>query len=207
MVHRREIDGEEIVLGNQGDLFGNAMTWWDHETGSVWSQPLGQAILGPRTGETLELLPSTLTSWESWLRTHPDTAALDAPAGGEFFALEQMAIVVDLGDETVAYPIRDLREVSVVNDVVAGIPIAVVIDPNDDASWAVFSRRLDTDVVDLSLIDGEIVDRTSGTVFDPNRGIGRGGKHDGQIMDLLPGITSFPRDVETFWPDARFWEP
>jgi hypothetical protein len=207
MVHRRELDGEEIILGNQGDLFGNAMTWWDHETGSVWSQPLGQAILGPNAGKTLELLPSTLTSWESWSANHPDTAALDAPALGENFVLGQMAIVVDLGDETTAYPIPDLRDVEVVNDTVADIPIAVVIDPNDDSTWAVFSRRLDSGVVELSVVDGDLVDRESGTVFDPSRGIGRGGGRDGEIMDLLPGITAFPRDVETFWPDATFWGP
>ncbi len=137
----------------------------------------------------------------------PETAALDAPALGENFVLEQMAIVVDLGEETAAYPIPDLREVEVVNDIVAGIPIAVVVDPNDDSSWAVFSRRLNTGVVELSIVEGELVDRESGTVFDPARGIGRGGGLDGAIMDLLPAITAFPRDVETFWPDARFWRP
>ena len=66
MVHRREVDGEPIVLGNHGALFGNAMTWYDHETGSVWSQPTGEAILGPLTGTKLELLPSTLTTWGDW---------------------------------------------------------------------------------------------------------------------------------------------
>ena len=43
MVHRRDLNGEVLVFGNQGALWGNAMTWWDHETGTVWSQPLGEA--------------------------------------------------------------------------------------------------------------------------------------------------------------------
>jgi hypothetical protein len=34
MVHRRIVDGEEVVFGNQGALYMNAMTWWDHTTGS-----------------------------------------------------------------------------------------------------------------------------------------------------------------------------
>jgi hypothetical protein len=206
MVHRREIEGSEAIFGNQGDLFGNAMTWWDHETGSVWSQPLGRAILGPRTGAALELMPSTLTEWGAWRTTYPETLALDAPDIGTNFVLEQMAIVVDLGEEVVAYPIPDLREVLVVNDVVADIEIGVVIDPNDDSVWAVFSRRLDDTVVELTVVDGRVVDVASGTTFDPARGIGRGGDHDGEILDLLPAITAFPRDVETFWPGARRWQ-
>ena len=75
MVHRRELDGEEVIFGNQGALWGNAMTWWDHDTGSIWSQPLGEAILGPRKGERFELLPSTLTTWEAWQSAHPETLA------------------------------------------------------------------------------------------------------------------------------------
>ncbi len=41
------VDGEEIIFGTQGALYRNAMTWWDHDTGSIWSQPLGEAIAGP----------------------------------------------------------------------------------------------------------------------------------------------------------------
>ena len=79
MVHRRELDGAAVVLGNQGHLFGNAMTWWDHETGSIWSQPRGEAILGPLTGARLELWPSTLTTWDAWRTAYPETRALDVP--------------------------------------------------------------------------------------------------------------------------------
>ena len=52
------------------------MTWWDHETGSLWSQPNGEAIDGPRVGDQLELLPSSLTTWSDWLSVHPESLAL-----------------------------------------------------------------------------------------------------------------------------------
>ena len=113
MVHRRSNQAGVSVFGNQGALFGNAMTWWDHDTGSVWSQPLGEAILGPRKGERLELLPSTLTTWEAWRTAHPETLALDVSAGRSGFDLSRMAIVIDLGTEAVAYSIPRLREVGV----------------------------------------------------------------------------------------------
>ena len=207
MVHRREVNGEELVFGNQGALWGNAMTWWDHDTGSIWSQPIGEAILGPRKGEQVELLPSVLSRWGAWREAHPETLALDARGGFDAFTLEQMALVVDFGTEVAAYPVIRLQEVGVVNDVVAGVEIAVLIDPGDDQRWTVFSRRLDDAIVELSIVDRELVDAVSGTRFDPNRGIGTGGALDGEILDILPAFTSFPDDVRTFWPEARFWVP
>ena len=207
MVHRRQIDGTDIVFGNQGALWGNAMTWWDHDTGSVWSQPIGEAILGPRKGERIELLPSSLTLWGAWKEEHPQTVALDVSAGFDWFSLSQMALVIDFGTDVAAYPVPMLRDVGVVNDVVARVEVAVLIDPTDDQRWAVFSRRLDDAIVELSIVDGEVVDMASGTRFDPIRGIGRGGDLDGEILDLLPAFTSFPKDVPTFWPEARFWQP
>ena len=207
MVHRRQIDGIDIVFGNHGALWGNAMTWWDHETGSVWSQPIGEAILGPRKGERIELLPSNLTLWGAWKEEHPQTVALDVSAGFDRFSLSQMALVIDFGTDVAAYPVPLLRDVGVVNDVVAGVEVAVLIDPTDDQRWAVFSRRLDDAIVELSIVDGEVVDVASGTRFDPIRGIGRDGDLAGEILDLLPAFTSFPKDVPTFWPEARFWQP
>jgi hypothetical protein len=95
MVHRREIEGREIVLGNQGALFGNAMIWWDHETGTIWRQPRGEAILGPLQGAALELLPSTLTTWGAWRDTYPETRALDAPGTRVGVGVDDTVIVVD----------------------------------------------------------------------------------------------------------------
>ena len=207
MVHRREINGTEVVFGNQGALWGNAMTWWDHDTGSVWSQPRGEAILGPRTGETIELLPSQLTSWRAWRDAHPDTLALDAPSGNAGIGLEHTVIVVELAGDSTAYPVEELREQGLANDIVGGVPIAVVIDPADDDRWAVFSRKLDDRVVELEVRFGQIVDIETQTVWDPVRGIGLDGPLAGEILDLLPGVPAFAKDVRTFWPTARFWPP
>ena len=207
MVHRRELDGKELIFGNQGALWGNAMTWWDHDTGSVWSQPLGEAILGPRKGATLELLPSALTTWGAWRETHPESLALNEPGGSAGVDLGETSIVVELGDDVAAYPIDDLREQGPANDIVGGADIVVVIDPTDENRWAVFSRRLDDESVLLEVRDGLLVDVDTGTVWDPVRGIGLDGPLKGEILDLLPGIPAFDKDVPTFWPDVRFWPP
>ncbi len=205
MVHRRSNETGVSVFGNQGALFGNAMTWWDHDTGSVWTQPRGEAILGPRKGERLELLPSTLTTWEAWKTAHPETLALDAPGGRSGFDLVRMAVVIDLGTEAVAYSIPALREVGVVNDVIAGLEVAVVIDPEDPNRWAAFSRKLDNEVVVLGIGPDGLFDVTTGTTFDAFLGLGRTGPLADQNLSRLSAFTSFPADYETFFPGQRFW--
>ena len=206
MVHRREINGQEIVLGNHGALWGNAMTWFDHETGSVWSQPLGEAILGPLTGETLELLPSTLTRWSDWKDAHPDTFALNAATSvsSERFSLEQMAVVVELNEQSVAYPVPDVRDVGLVNSELSGVPFTVTVEPSGD-NWAVYSRTLDDRVIDLAL-EGDVLVEVGGE-GRWNAGTGLGIDGTTEALNHLPGFTSFPDDYTTFFPNGSFWDP
>ncbi len=202
MVHRREVDGESIVLGNHGALWGNAMTLWDHETGSVWSQPIGEAILGPLKGTKLELLPSTLTEWGDWQATYPDTFALDAPSTPSGFDLDTMAIVVELGQESVAFPVRSVREVEIANSEVNGAPLAVWVDPAGD-NWTVLSRQIDDRIVDLMIRNGLLVEVGGDGRWDPPTGLGVEGTE--QHLSILPGFTSFPNDYITFFDDGSFW--
>jgi len=202
MVHRREANGTEIVFGNQGALWGNAMTWWDTATGSIWSQPRGEAILGDRKGERLELLPSSLSTWADWQEAHPDTLALAVSSGADGFDVEVMAIVVELGPESAAFPVSELRETAVANGVVNDIPVAVVIEEGTDR-WKVFSRQLDDTVVELEVVDGELHEVGGDRRFNLALGLALDGGD--QSLDQLPGFTSFPRDYMTFFPEGEFW--
>ncbi len=126
-----------------------------------------------------------------------------------------MLIVVDFSDEARGYRVDDLRRVGVANDVVAGVEIAVVIDPDDPNRWVVLSRRLgDGTVVELEFVGGELRDRATGTRFDitsgraldDDGGLADGGSAD-SILGRLSALTSFPGDFDTFWPDAEVWQP
>ncbi len=204
MVHRREVNGQPIVLGNQGDLWGNAMTWFDHETGSVWSQPIGEAIMGPLTGTRLELLPSSLTKWGDWVELHPDTVALDAPARINGFELEQMAIVVEFGPDSLAFPATDVRAAGVANADIGGVAVAVTVDDAND-TWSVFSRQVDGRTVELQR-SGDQLEATDGSgTWTADRGVQVSGT--GGNLDVLPGFTSFPADYTTFFPGGGFWQP
>ncbi len=207
MVHRREVGDETLTFGVQGALWGNAMTWWDHSTGSIWSQPLGEAIAGPRKGQTVDLLPSEFTTWGAWRDEHPDTLALDVPAWPSRFDLGDFFLVVDFTDQARAYPVPELRAVGVVNDTVAGVEIAVVSDPTDPERWAVFSRQFGDGVVELEVEGRVLRDTVTGATFDPTKGRALDGPFEGEFLGQLPALTSFPGDYGTFWPDGSVWGP
>ena len=85
-----------IWFGNQGGLWGNAMTWFDHATGSVWSQPLetGDRGTAPRPAAG----PAAVAAHELGrvARPYPHTVALRARGNRSGFDLQSMVIVVDL---------------------------------------------------------------------------------------------------------------
>ena len=201
MVHRREVNGEAVVFGNQGALWGNAMTWWDHDTGSVWSQPLGEAILGPRKGERLELLPSSLTTWDDWTGRHPETAALDAPNASVGRHLDDVMLAVQIGSDVVAFPVPDVRAAGVVNARVGDAPVAVVVQGDD---WMVYSRTIEGGVVELEVTGTVLQERAGSAQFEALSGLAVTGESQ---LAPLPAFTVFPEDYPTFFPQGFVWTP
>ena len=80
-MYAREIDGAVHTFGVSGKLIMNVLVMYDHQTRSLWSQFLGQAIEGPRRGVKLDLVPVTQTAWALWTDNHPDTLILDKQGG------------------------------------------------------------------------------------------------------------------------------
>ena len=76
LVYERVWEGQTLTLGVQGALYKGAQTWWDHETGSIWSQVFGEALEGPLDGARLKPVVASLTPWGSWLEQHPTTLVL-----------------------------------------------------------------------------------------------------------------------------------
>ncbi len=75
----RRVDGQVTTFGVSGKLWRSDLVMYDALTESLWSQILGTAIRGERTGEQLTLAPSTITTWGQWQADHPDTRVLLPP--------------------------------------------------------------------------------------------------------------------------------
>lgn len=78
---RPKVKGKITSLGTSGLLYNSNLVMYDRATTSLWPQALGQAVIGPLTGTTLERVPSQIVSWEDFRAEFPDGAVLSRDTG------------------------------------------------------------------------------------------------------------------------------
>ncbi len=215
-MHDRRIDGVAHIFGNRGLLFMNAMTWWDHETESIWSQPWGAAIDGPSLGTTLKVLPFQLVTFDSWVAEHPETRVLiDERADLQFVGqipIDRFVIGVVFGQEATGFYFGSAAQQGVVNDTVGEFPIAVFADA-ESRGIDVYLRRLAGDLpggapeaVTFQLTaEGEVIDVETGSLWNIDLGVATAGPLRGTVLQRAPFISSFDWAWEDFYPSAEFW--
>ena len=116
------------------------MTWYDHATGSVWSQPLGAAIAGPQVGRRLALLPAQFTTWGQWRAAYPHTLLLadggiPAPPYQGRRPGDGHIVGVVVGGVAVSWPYRAVAERA--GGVVGQVGSRVVALRRDESSGAI----------------------------------------------------------------------
>lgn len=136
IVFDREVGGEILEFGVSGFLYESNLIMYDRTTESLWSQSLGEAVVGAHTGARLEILPMQLLTFGEARAKYPDMAVLSDDTGysrdyggnpysgydeseslmfpvsvqdKRFFAKELM-YVFRLGDTSVAFPLNRLGE-------------------------------------------------------------------------------------------------
>ncbi len=151
----REVEGQTLAFGVSGFLRNSDLIMWDDVTESWWQQITGEAIMGDLTGTRLEMLPSSIISWEDYRVASPEGSVLsleneygfppeayinpyvgyDTPNRRPFLfdgqiddRLPPMERVVGLtvGEVAVAYPFMTLAEERVVHDTVNGQEVVVL---------------------------------------------------------------------------------
>lgn len=130
---------------------------YDRQTDSLWSQVRCQAVTGIMAGKKLEVLPSTLTTWEKWLKKHPETEVLSLDTGFDrdyskdpyadyyatpksffsFFTSESeedkmLVSGITFKGKAKAYPLELLRRQKKIEDSIAGTPLTIYFDPETD---------------------------------------------------------------------------
>jgi hypothetical protein len=209
-VHDRRIDGETVVFGNAGALVMNAMTWYDHKTRSIWSQPWGRAISGELKGIQLFLLSSQVTTWGSWKAEHPETLAMTNDVGGTTFSRlrqgfnNQHVIGLILAEESKAYYFGDVSRAGVINDRLGDFPILV---------WAAgdrfhaYLRHIDGQVLTFGIEGEALIDNETGSKWDVGRGLAIDGPLKGQVLQPVPSSTAYDWAWRDFYPDSEFHTP
>ena len=131
---------------------------YDHQTESLWHNLTGEPVVGSLTqsGIKLKVLPVVITSWEHWLRDHPETVVLDINTGhkrdytpgqpyGNYYVSpttmfpasprnnrlppKSYVFALQVKSKPKAYPMDMLGEKKVLNDTLAGVNLVIVADP------------------------------------------------------------------------------
>jgi hypothetical protein len=223
-VHDRRIEGVEYTFGNEGVLFKSAMTWWDWETHSIWSQPWGAAIIGELTGTRLTLLPYELVPWQSWLERHPDTKVLiDERANLNFTGnapIDHFVIGVSLAEAATGFYFASSALEGVVNETVGDFPVAVFAD-KESRVIHVFLRTPQPgpngspelpDQLTFEQVESadssntkHVKDVETGSTWDIEAGVATAGELKGALLQRAPYVSSYYWAWEDFNPHTQFW--
>ena len=194
LVYERIWEGQTLTLGVQGALYKGAQTWWDHETGSIWSQVFGEALEGPLDGARLKPVVASLTPWGSWLEQHPTTLVLNhrLPFGApnSAFHIQSLpkdiwVIGVDIGGAAAGFYFDETARLGVQQAVVGDTPVVAFAEPQRRVVRSyeaqVDGRRLTFDATGLDLTD-----RETGSRWDALSGLATSGPLKGATLTPVP---------------------
>ena len=206
MVYVREFDGQKLDFGVVGVDKGT-LIMYDAQTRSRWSQLFGEAVSGQMQGQSLQKLPSTMTTWSKWRAQHPDTTVYiksSIPYRPRFTAetFRQIASQGDgeLGDrdwvigveghvQARAYPARRLATERVVNDRLESAPIVVWLS-EDYATARIFQRTVADRSLTFELTDDDMLrDAETDSTWHPLSGKAVSGELQGS--ELQPLISTY----------------
>lgn len=207
-MHDRRINGQAHTFGNEGALFMNAMTWWDHETGSIWSQPVGQAIDGPLEGTVLSQIPSGVVPWSTWLAEHPGTLALEVERGflgsGRQAPSDNFVIGVALGEHARAYPFPVAAREGVVNDRLGPFPLLVQVE-GESRAIHVYFRQAGEQELTFEAAGDRLRDRETGSLWHPATGLALEGPLKGELLEPVPYSSAFDWAWLDFYPESDLY--
>lgn len=207
-MYSRQVDGETLVFGNQGALFLNALTMFDHGTESVWGQVWGKALFGPKEGQTLELLPATLAPWGAWRASHPHTLAMSTGVGGfRLFreaARDDFVIGIALADAARAYHWRDASRAGAVNDLVGDVPVVVAAN-SISRNIAVYGRIVGDQVLTFQLDGDQLMDMETGSRWHTSTGVALSGPLRSSVLKNIPWSPAFDWAWMNHYPSSTFY--
>lgn len=183
-VFKRTIDGDVVEFGTSGKLYNSNLVMYDRTSESLWSQALGQAIVGEHAGRKLERVPFDVAYWEDWKTLYPESKVLSQDTGfgrpygadpyGDYYASPDISFPVSHRDDRLgpkeivvglendgtyrAYKLDQIQDSHVINDEINGKSIALVsLHP---FMVRAYDRVLDGHTLEFQYDNGRIVDQT-----------------------------------------------
>lgn len=194
LVFERVWEGQTLTLGVQGALYKGAQTWWDHETGSIWSQVFGEALDGPLDGAQLRPVVASLTPWGSWLEQHPTTLVLKQrlPLGApnSAFHLQSLpkdiwVIGVDIDGAGAGFYFDETARLGVQQAVIGDTPVVAFAEA-ESRIVRTYEARVGGRELSFDVDGSELTDRETGTRWDALSGAAVSGPMAGARLRPVP---------------------
>jgi hypothetical protein len=104
------VNGKRVEFGTSGMLWQSNLVMYDRSTDSLWSQVLGEAVVGQMTGTKLALLPSDQMRYGEWKKKFSNGQVLSRDTGairsygnspyGDYFDVTSLALSITKPTDT-----------------------------------------------------------------------------------------------------------
>jgi hypothetical protein len=221
VVFERSAGGRALDLGTLG-LEHGVFQLYDRQTRSMWSQVSGIASRGPLRGQALRKRESTLTSWGSWRRLHPETTVFFDPALPDHhpFTEDTLARITLAGDGPLrnedlvagvegaggsrAWLLRRLAGPRVLNDAAGGEPLVVFL-AEDAVTVRVLSRRVGGRVLTFEAEHDRLRDTETGSLWEALTGRASSGPLAGRQLAARVVTTALWYAWSSQHPGTTLW--
>lgn len=136
-------DGSTVEFGTSGKLYNSNLVMYDRKSNSLWSQGLGEGIVGEYAGTKLKKIPFDIAYWKEWKKLYPGSKVLSRDTGsvrpygadpyGDYYTndlilfpvakddkrlgLKEIIIGFENENQYKAYKLQDIEEKKVINDI------------------------------------------------------------------------------------------
>ena len=141
-VFGRTVSNTTLEFGTSGKLYNSNLVMYDRSSKSLWSQALGEGIVGKYAGIKLEKLPFDVAYWKDWKKIYPQSKVLSKDTGsarpygadpyGDYYTspdilfpvsdrdnrlgLKEIVVGLENRDLSKAYKLQDIEKLKVIND-------------------------------------------------------------------------------------------
>ena len=227
-MYSRIINGEEFTFGVSGKLIMNVLVMYDRQTGTLWSQLLGEAVSGPLQRTKLEFLPAFMTTWEDWKSQHPDSIALkkgyygnrdqyssyyQSSSSGVIGStnndnrvyVKEFVIGVEVQGHAVAFPFGKLNDEPILNYDHGDISLLVLFNI-ETGTGIVYDRHVNGQKLTFEEVDGFVItDLETKSTWDGFTGIAIDSPLVGQQLERIKSTASFWFGWVDFYPDTEVY--
>ncbi len=229
-VFSRIVDGQTVEFGTSGKLYNSNLVMYDRRSKSLWSQALGEGIVGKYAGIKLDRIPFDVAYWKDWKELYPDTKVLSRDTGstrpygadpyGDYYTssdvlfpvanhdnrlgLKEIVVGLENGGQYKAYKLQEIEDKKVIIDVINGKSIAVFsLYP---FMVRVFDSTLEGQKLDFQYDKNstKITDKQTGSEWNFD-GLATTGPMKGKHISRLPFDEGFWFEWVAFHPETKLY--